>query len=69
MLQEVKNRSKIISKEHGTVGPIRWFKIKFWELFLYLSEVLMSKNKYVALEKYHYKKLFNSWDDSIGSDY
>jgi hypothetical protein len=41
----------------GSVGPWRFTKIKFWELFLYLSELFMSKNKYSHLDKYHYKRM------------
>jgi hypothetical protein len=43
--------------------------MKFWELFLYLSEIMMSKNKYVDQNKYPYKKIFNDWDDQSGTEF
>jgi hypothetical protein len=29
----------------------------------------MSKNKTINWDKYHYKKVYNDWDDSTGSDF
>jgi hypothetical protein len=70
LIQEVLERSKELDvRRGGIVGPIRYSKIKFWELFLYLSEMLMSKNKTINWDKYHYKKVYNDWDDSTGSDF
>jgi hypothetical protein len=43
--------------------------MKFWELFIYLSEVMMSKNKYVHVDKYRYKRISVEWDDNVGNDF
>lgn len=51
-------------EEKSSIGFTRFVKIKFWETFLYLSETIMSKNKYMAIEKYDYKKILNTWEDS-----
>ncbi|KRW98257.1 hypothetical protein PPERSA_00714 [Pseudocohnilembus persalinus] len=63
VINQVKSESKKISDQYSKVGPIRYAKILFWDTFLYLSEVIMSKNKYVSLEKYDYRKIYNDWDD------
>lgn len=36
---------------------------------MYLSEVIMSKNKYVGGSKYKYVNIYNDWDDPSNSDY
>jgi hypothetical protein len=56
-------------KPQGSVWPWRYTKIKFWELFLYLSEIMMSKNKGSHLDKYRYKRIAQDWDESLGNDF
>lgn len=58
-----------MSEKYSGVGPIRYAKIIFWDTFLYLSEVIMSKNKYVSIDKYNYKGIYNNWDDSTNCDF
>lgn len=56
---------KIDYKKTGT--PFRWIKIKFWEWFIYQSEIFMSKNQGYHPFKYKYNYLLNTWDEGIGN--
>ena len=68
LIDEVHSMSKEIQESQGKVGPIRYAKIQFWELFLYLSELIMSKNKYVR-GSYKYINIYNDWDDPCNTDF
>ncbi|KAL4465190.1 hypothetical protein ABPG72_019344 [Tetrahymena utriculariae] len=45
IIDHVKAESVELEKSKKIPGIVRQFKSKFWELFLYLSETIMSKNK------------------------
>ena len=62
-IEEVRKCAQQITDKYGIVGSLRYFKIKFCELFLYISELIMRKNKYVELDKYKYSSIYNEWDD------
>lgn len=68
MLEQCRDYSKEIPQS-GVVRPWRLVKMKFWELFIYMSEVIMSKNKYAHVDKYRYKRISTEWDDNIGNDF
>ncbi|CAD8186135.1 unnamed protein product [Paramecium pentaurelia] len=70
MFMDIYNETKLRTRQidyKKTGTPLRWIKMKFWEWFIYQSEILMSKNQGYHPNKYKYNNLLNTWDDGIGN--